>query len=123
MCFLFHATIRDVGDVPASRRRAADLRVVIPLVIAQMLCHLLERRPSDHDRVERGAEHLHVMSVGAREREGQGNAVGVGQRVPLGSQFAAIGGVFSCLVPPFTGDETVALSIDWKRQSIPLRPS
>ena len=120
---LLLATRLDVGDVPASRGRVTQLRVVISLVVAQMLLNLLRRRPRDHQGVQGGAEHLHIVAVGARKRDRQRNAVGVREHVPLGAQFAAIRRVFSGLIPPFTGADTVALSIDWKRQSIPWRAS
>jgi hypothetical protein len=63
------------------------------------------------------------VAVSAGERDRQRNAVGVREHVPLGAQFASIRRVFSDLIPPLTGAETVALSIDWKRQSIPWRSS
>lgn len=122
--FLLLATRLDVGNVPAPRRRTAKLRIVVALVVAQMLPRLfLGRRARNHDGVQRGAEHLHVVAVSAGERDRQRNAVGVREHVPLGAQFASIRGVFSGLIPPLTGADTVALSIDWKRQSIPWRSS
>jgi hypothetical protein len=63
------------------------------------------------------------VPVGARERSSQRNAVGVRESMAFGAQFAAVCGVFSGLVPPFTGAETVALSSDWKRHSTPRRSS
>lgn len=124
LAFLFFlATRLDVGDVPPPRRGATNLGIVVALVVAEMLGHFLRRRPGNHQRIQRGTEHFHVVPVGARERDRQGDAVGIGEHVPLGAQFAAIRRVFSGLVPPFTGADTVALSIDWKRQSIPLRSS
>jgi len=114
----------DVGDVPAPRRRTAKLRIVVALVVAQMLPRLfLGRRARNHDGIQRGPEHLHIVPVGARKRDRQRDAVGVREHVPLGAQFASIRRVFPDLIPPFTGAETVALSIDWKRQSIPWRAS
>ena len=111
-----------VGDVAAPRGRATQLRVVVSLIATKLLTRFRARRRSpNHEGVQRVIELLHVVPVGARERDGQGNAVGIGECVPLGAQFAAIRRVRSGLIPPFTGAETVALSNDWKRQSIPLR--
>ena len=121
--FLLAARL-DVGDVAASCSRPAQLRVVISLVAAQMLARLLARRRSSNDEgVQRGIELFHVVPVRTGKRDGQGNAVGVGELMPLGAQFAAICRVRSGLVPPLTGADTVALSNDWNRQSIPLRLS
>ena len=125
LAFLFFLSARlDMSDVPAPRRRATQLRVIVALIATEVLARLAPgRRPSDDDRIERGTEHLHVVPVGARERGGQRNAVGVRKSMALGAQFAAVGGVLSGQIPPLTGAETVALSSDWKRQSIPRRSS
>lgn len=123
--FLFFLPTRfDVGDVPPARRRATQFRIVVALVAAKMLARrLLGRGTRDHHRIQGGAEHLHVVPVGARERDRQRDAIGIRERVPLGAQFAPIGRVFSGLVPPLTGAETMTPSSDWKRQSIPWRSS
>jgi hypothetical protein len=63
------------------------------------------------------------VPVRAGERDGQGNAVRVGEQMAFGAQFAAIRRVFSGLIPPLTGADTVALSINWNRQSIPRSSS
>lgn len=121
---LLLAASLDVGDVAASRRRSTQLRVVVAFVATQMLARFfLRRKTRNHQGVQRRGELLHVVPVGASERDGQRNALGVGELMPLGAQFAAIRRVFSGLVPPLTGADTVALSIDWKRQSIPWRSS
>ena len=114
----------DMREVAATLGRPTQLRIVVALVAAEMLarCLLGRRSPDDHG-VESGTEHLHVVPVRARERDRQWDAVGVREIVPLGAQFPAIGRVFSGLVPPLTGAETVAESRDWKRQSIPWRLS
>ena len=125
LAFLFFlATRLDMGDVPATRRRATQLRVIVALIATEVLARLaLGRWPWHDDRVERRTEHLHVVPVGARERGGQRNAIGVREIVAFGAQFAAVCGVFSGQIPPLTGAETVALSSDWKRQSTPWRSS
>ena len=119
---LFLAARLDVGDVATSCGRPAQLRVVISLVAAQMLARLLARRRSSNDEgVQRGIELFHVVPVRTGERDGQGNALGVGELMPLGAQFAAIRRVRPGLIPPLTGADTVALSVDWNRQSMPRR--
>jgi len=120
----FLAARFDMRDVAAARGRAARLRIVVALVATEMLARFLSgRRPPNDRRVERGAEHLHVVPVGARECDGQWHAVGVRQVVPFGAQFPPIGRVFPGLIPPLTGADTVAESSDWKRQSIPRSSS
>jgi len=115
LSFLFFLSARlDVCYVPATMRRTAQLRIIVALVATKMLAwFLLGRWPGDNHRVQRRGEPLHVVPIGARERGRQRNAVGVGEIVSLGAQFAAICRVFSGLVAPFTGAETVAESSDW----------
>jgi len=125
LSFLFLLPARlDVRDVAATLGRPAQLWVVVALIAAEMLARLLHgRRSSHHNRIQRRAEAFHVVPVSARERDRQRDAVGIREEVPLGAQFAPVGRVFSDLVPPFTGAETIAPSSDWKRQSIPRRSS
>ena len=120
----FLATTLDVRDVPAPRGRVTQFGVVVSFVAAQMLVRLLlGRRSPNHDGVQRVIELLHVVPVRAGKCDRQGDAVGVREGVPFGAQFAAIRRVWSRLIPPLTGADTVALSRDWKRQSIPWRSS
>ena len=122
--FFLLAAGLDVRDVPAPRGRAADFRIIVTLVVAQMLVGpFLRRRSRDDQSVQCVIELLHVVPIGAGERDGQRDAVGVGERVSLGAQFAAIRRVRAGLIPPLTGADTVALSIDWNRQSRPWRSS
>jgi len=125
LAFLFFLSSRlDVFDVPATRCRATQLRVVVTFVAAKMLKRfLLGRWTGHHDRIQGGSEQFHIVPVGTRERDRQGDTVGVRKDVPLGAQFSAIGGVFSGLVPPLTGAGMIAESSDWYRQSMPLRSS
>ena len=125
LAFLFFLSARfDMRDVAATLGRPAQLRIVVALVTTQMLRRLLlGRRTSNNDCLQRGPELLHVMPVGARERNRQRDAVGIREEVSLGAQFAPIRGVFSDLIPPFTGAETITPSSDWKRQSMPWRSS
>ena len=108
----FLAARLDVRHVPSPRRAPTNLRIIVTLVVAEVLSHLAGRWPTQHNSVQRGVEHLHVVPVRARERDGQGNAIGIREGVSLGTQFAPVGRVFSGLVPPLTGAGTVALSID-----------
>lgn len=120
----FFATRFDMRDVSATVRRPTQRWIVVALVATQMLARLLlGRSTGDHNSVERGAELLHVMGVGARQGHRQRDAVRVREEVALGAQFASIGRVPSHLIPPFTGAETITPSSDWKRQSIPWRSS
>ena len=123
--FLFFLAARfDVRNVSATLGRPTQLRIVVALITTEMLARLLGgRRPGDDHGVQGGAELLHVVPVRAREGDRQRDAVRVREQVPLGAQFAPIRGVFSGLVPPLTGAETIAPSSDWKRQSMPRRSS
>ena len=123
--FLFLLAARfDMRDIAATLRRPTQLRVVIALVAAQILARLLSgRRPRDHHRIQGDAELLHVVPVSTREGDRQRDAVAVREEMSLGAQFAPIRGVFSDLIPLFTGAETITPSSDWKRQSMPWRSS
>ncbi len=125
LAFLFFlATRLDMGNVPATRGRATQLRVIVAFIATEVLARFaFGRGPGYDDRVERGTEHLHVVPVGAREGGGQRNAVGIGKRMAFCAQFTPVRGVLSGQIPPLTGAETVALSSDWKRQSMPWRSS
>ena len=122
----FLAARFDMGDVAATRGRAAQLRVVVAFVAAKVLTRFLLGRWSPDDyRVKGGPEprRAGVVPVRARKRDRQWEAVSVREIVPFGAQFSAICWVFSGLVPPLTGAETVAESRDWNCQSIPWRSS
>ena len=123
--FLFFLSSRfDMCDVSPTLRRLAQFGIVVSFVTTKMLAGLgLGRRTSNDHGVQGRAKLLHVVPVGARERDRQRDAVRVGEQVSLGAQFASIRRVFAGLIPPLTGAETVALSSDWKCQSIPWRSS
>ena len=122
--FFLLAARLDVCDVLASRGRATNFRIIVTLVVAQMLVGpFLWRRSLDDQGVQCVIELLHVVPIGTGKRDGQRDAVGVGERMSLGAQFAAIRRVRAGLIPPLTGADTVALSIDWNRQSMPWRSS
>ena len=114
----------DMRDVSTTLRRPTQRWIVVALVATQMLARLLLGRwTRDDDGVEGGTELLHVMGVGPRQGNRQRDAVRVREEMALGPQFASIGRVFSDLIPPFTGAETITPSRDWKRQSMPWRSS
>ena len=114
----------DMGDIPATNRRATQSGVVIAFVATQVLPwpHRGRLTLDDHG-LQCRRELLHVVPVGTRECDRQRDAVGVREQVPLGAEFAAIRRVFAGLIPPFTGADTMALSSDWNRQSMPRRSS
>ncbi len=114
----------DVGNVPAPRGRMTPFRIIISFVTTQRLARaFLSRRPSDHQGIKRGIEWFHVVAIRAGKCDCQRNPAGIRELMPLGAQFPSIGRVFSGLVPPFTGADTVALSMDWNLPSMPLRSS
>lgn len=114
----------DVCDVSATFGRSVQLRVVISFVTTKMLAGLgLGRGTSNDHGVQGRPELLHVVPIRARERDRQRDAVGVGEYVPFGAQFASIRRVFADLIPPLTGAEMMTPSSDWKRQSIPWSSS
>ena len=77
--FFLSAARLDARDVPASRGRAMNFRVIVTFVVAQMLIRpFLRRRSRDDQGVQRVIELLHVVPVGAGERDGQGDAVEYG---------------------------------------------
>lgn len=125
LAFLFFLPARlHVRHVPSTFRRLAQFRIVVSFVATKMLAGPLLRRPTSNDHGVQGrAELLHVVPIRSRERDRQRDAVRVGEQVPLGAQFASIRRVFADLIPLLTGAETVALSSDWKCQSIPWRSS
>ena len=125
LAFLFFLPARlHVRHVPSTFRRLAQFWIVVSFVATKMLAGPLLRRPTSNDHGVQGrAELLHVVPIRSRERDRQRDAVRVGEQVPLGAQFASIRRVFAGLIPPSTGAETVALSSDWKCQSIPWRSS
>ena len=114
----------DVGDVSSTFCRPTQYGVVVTLVATQMLAgSMFGRRATDHHGVQGRAELLHVVPIGTRKRDRQRDAVRVREHVPFGAEFAAIRRVFTGLIPPLTGAETMAPSRDWNRQSIPFRSS
>ncbi len=121
--FFFPARLH-VRYVPSTSRRLAQFGIVVSFVATKMLAGSLLGRPTSNDHGVQGrAKLLHVVPIRPRERDRQRDAVRVREQVPLGAQFASIRRIFADLVPLLTGAETVALSSDWKCQSIPWRSS
>jgi len=98
------------------------LRIVVPLVEADVSWTTSPAAGEEGHGVERRTQHVLVVDVGARDRHGQGDPPAVGQEVPFRAEFRAIGRVGPGEVPPF-GAFTLALSRDAHSQSIPTLPS
>ncbi len=92
--------------------------VVVSLVQAHIVGHSSTIVFTQHDRVERLADHMHVVDVGARQRYGERDTVPVGQDVAFCPELSAIGRVGPGELPPF-GAFTEALSRDAHAQSMP----
>jgi len=92
--------------------------VVVTLVQAKMLGQQRPAAVLKGDGVQRGTDHPFVVGVGAGQRDGQGNTVPVGQNMPFGAEFSAIGGIGARDVPPL-GAFTEALSSDAHSRSSP----
>lgn len=70
------------------------------------------------DRLNQRQKLRDVVGIGSRYREGQWDALGVGQQVMLGAALAPVGRAWACLLPPKTA-RTEALSTMARDQSIP----
>jgi hypothetical protein len=101
---------------------AFGLLVVVPFVQADVLRTSGSSRCTQRNRVQRLADHVHVVDVCPRERHGQRDALAVGQDVAFCAQFCAIGRIGAGEVPPF-GALTLALSSDAQSHSIPTLSS
>ena len=106
----------------ASASLAFGLVVVVPFVQAEVLGTSGPSRRSQWNRVERPADHMHVVDVGPRERHRQRDALAVGQDVAFCAEFCAIGRIGASEVPPF-GALTLALSSDAQSHSMPTLSS
>ena len=113
----------DMRDVATSLRREPDVGRVIRLVRAQVLFLNSGRGPCNNQGVKRWPEAATVMYVGTGEAQAQGDALTINEKMPLGAKLAPIGRILARLIPPFTGDGTVTLSIVCHRHSMPLRSS
>ena len=106
----------------ASTSLAFRLVVVVPFVQAEVLRASGPSRRTQWDRVERPADHMHVVDVGPRQRHCQRDALTIGQDVAFCAEFCAIGRIGTREVPPF-GALTLALSSDAQSHSMPTLPS
>jgi hypothetical protein len=105
------------SDVP-ELRFAFALVIVVSLVQAKVLWTTRASRCADYNGVERRADHMHVVHVGAREGHRDRDATTVGQYAPFRAEFGAIGRIGPGKVPPF-GAFTLALSSDAQASSTP----
>ena len=103
-------------------RLAFGLLVVVPFVQAEVLWTSGPSRRTQRNRVERPADHMHVVDVGPGERHRQRDALAVGQDVAFCAEFCAIGRIGAREVPPF-GALTLALSSDAQSHSMPTLSS
>ena len=106
----------------ASASLAFGLVVVVPLVQAEVLRASGPSRRTQWNRVERLADHVHVVDVGPGERHRQRDALAVRQDMAFGAEFCAIGRIGAREVPPF-GALTLALSSDAQSHSMPTLSS
>jgi hypothetical protein len=106
----------------ASASLAFGLVIVIPFVQAEVLRTSGPARRTQWNRVERPADHVHVVDVGPRKRHRQRDALTVGQDMAFCAEFCAIGRIGAGEVPPF-GALTLALSSDAQSHSMPTLSS
>ncbi len=100
---------------------AFGLVVVVPFVQAEVLRTSGSSGRTQWNRVERSADHVHVVDVGAGASPPAG-CLAVGQNVAFGAEFCAIGRIGAREVPPF-GALTLALSSDAQSHSMPTLSS
>ena len=118
-----HATIWDVRDVNSPLRTETNVVKVVTLIGAQVLLNDPRRRSADDHRIQRRSELDLIVDVGPREYYSKRDSLTIDDKVPFGPELTAIGRVFACFIPPFTGAETVTLSSDCHFQSMPLQAS
>src|SRR6266542_2208679 len=71
-----------------------------PRLRARLPLERLRLLPPRTDAGQRLAAELHVVAVGAVDRQAHRDAVGLDQEAALGTLFGAVGGVFPGLFPP-----------------------
>jgi len=87
----FLAASADVGHVAAPSDRVFGIGVVVALIEAEMLLGVGRRA---HDaRIKQFADRLLVRPVRRSEGNGQGDAGGVGEMMPLGAALGTVGGI------------------------------
>jgi len=112
------ASTPDVRFDVAFLRVALRLRVVVSLVEAEIVRHSPSIGSAQDDRVERTSDHVHVMDVGARQRDAERNTSSIRQYMAFRAEFRAIRGVGPSEPPPF-GAFTETLSREAHAQSMP----
>jgi hypothetical protein len=116
------ASASDVRHDAAQHDFDLGIKIVIPLVHAQMLWTAWSSRGADDDGVEYLANKPLVVHVGSGDAHRQRDAATIGQDVSLYAFFRAIRGIGPRAVPPF-GAFTMALSRAVHFQSMPRLPS
>jgi hypothetical protein len=101
---------------------AFGLLVVVTFVQAEVLRTPSPSGCTQRNRVERFADHVHVVDVCPRERHRQRDTLAVGQDMAFCAEFCTIGRIGAREVPPF-GALTLALSSDAQSQSMPTLSS
>ena len=106
----------------ASASLAFGLLVVVPFVQAEVIRTSGPSRRTQGNRVERPADHVHVVDVGPGERHRQRDALTVSQDMAFCAEFCTIGRIGAGEVPPF-GALTLALSSDAQSHWMPTLSS
>ena len=112
----------DVGLDAAITSFTFWLLVIVPFIQAEVLRTSRASRRPEWNRIERLADHVHVVDVGAGERHRQRDALSVCQNMAFCAEFCAIGRIGPGVVPPF-GALTLALSSDAQSHSMPTLSS
>lgn len=112
----------NVGPHAARSGLLLGLLVVVALVETDVLGPAWPSRAVNIHSVERLADHVHVVNVGAGESNGEGNSLSVYEYVAFGAELGTIGWIGPGEVPPF-GAFTLALSRDVQSHSIPTLSS
>jgi hypothetical protein len=96
--------------------------VVVALVETDVLGTPWSARSADIHGVEGRTHHVHVVDVGACQRDGQWHALTIYENVAFGAELCAIGRIGPRELPPF-GALTLALSRDAQSHSMPTLSS
>ena len=96
--------------------------VVVALVEAEVLGTPRSARSANVHGVQGLTHHVHVVDVGAGQRDGQRDALTIYENVAFGAEFSAIGRIGPRELPPL-GALTLALSRDAQSHSIPTLSS
>ncbi len=100
---------------------AFRLGIVVPLVEAQVLRAPWTSWRAEHHRVERLAHHVQIGDVRGRQGDRQRDPAAVGQNMALGTEFSAVTGTRTRVLPPF-GAFTMTPSREHQARSAPTVP-